>query len=349
MATAASIVALCAFAGLVMDSGFAEYTRRQAQAAADAGAKAAAFSIIEGRTGRIRAAALLDAANNGFRDGSGGVTVTVNYPPVVGPHAGNRGYAEVVVEKAVATTFLSVFGYSAVSVSARAVGGGGSAGAGCVYALGPEGVSGDFQGSCAGRGVARGRDPFAGRFTPPIAEPCTANGWRNSGTVIWPGTYCGGISVSGSDMRVTALPGTYVLLGGGLTVSGGASLNGSGVTFFNSFDGGRGYRPISLVSGGVRLSAPASGMYEGLLFWQDPSLPPNHWADLNVLRGGESGRFEGILYFPNSAVEYQAGGGAGYTSIAAARVRFAGPSELNANYSGLAGGSPVKTSATLVE
>src|SRR5260370_19595617 len=63
---AAAMIAICGFAGLVMDAGYGEYVRRQAQSAADAGAKAAALEILTNHTDKITAAAKQDTANNGF-------------------------------------------------------------------------------------------------------------------------------------------------------------------------------------------------------------------------------------------------------------------------------------------
>src|SRR6266446_6893212 len=108
---AASVISLVGFAGLVMDLGYGEYTRRCAQAAADAGAKAAALEILGGYTDDIESAAKQDTANNGFKDGSGKVTVTVNHPPDSGSYASNKGYAEVIVSKTVNTSFMSVLGF----------------------------------------------------------------------------------------------------------------------------------------------------------------------------------------------------------------------------------------------
>ncbi|MGA2409965.1 MAG: hypothetical protein ABSG46_06185, partial [Candidatus Binataceae bacterium] len=71
---------------------------------------------------------------NGFTNGSNNTTVTVNNPPASGPNAGNSDYVEVIVSQPQSTWFLSVLGYSQLSVKARAVAESESA-AGCMYAL----------------------------------------------------------------------------------------------------------------------------------------------------------------------------------------------------------------------
>ena len=90
---AATIVVLGGFAGLVFDAGCTEFVRLQAQAAADAGAKRGAFAIRENSSATITAAAKQDTANNGFRNGSSGVTITVNNPPASGSSALDSDYS----------------------------------------------------------------------------------------------------------------------------------------------------------------------------------------------------------------------------------------------------------------
>src|SRR6266849_8305979 len=122
---AAAIIGVVGFAGLVMDLGYGEYTRRSAQAAADAGAKAASLEILGGSTSYIDSAAQQDTANNGFKNGSDGVTVTVNHPPASGFYAAKGAYAEVIVSKTINTSFMSILGFPTMTVKARAVGGSG--------------------------------------------------------------------------------------------------------------------------------------------------------------------------------------------------------------------------------
>lgn len=394
---AAAMIVIVGFAGLVVDVGYSEYIHRQTQAAADAGAKAAALEIMSNHTTSITAAAKQDTANNGFTDGVGGVTVTVNHPPLSGSYATKNGYAEVIVSKTISTSFMSILGFANMTITARGVGGGGPGGA-CIYALNPtvqdamlasgsasvnagcgvmvessnaKGLEvsggacitgssiqtvGNYNGSCftptPTTGVTSPGDPLTGKYPRPTPGSCTATNWNNGGTSISPGTYCGGIVVSGTT--VTASPGTYILNGGGLTVSGGGNLTGSGVTFINLDSGGSygGYKPI-VVSGGsaTQLSAPISGTYEGLLFYQDPSLSSTNYNKQNTVSGGSSTKFEGTLYFPNSPLYYSGGSSnsSAYTIIVADIINFSGPSTLNADYSSLSSGSPIKTTAILAE
>jgi Ca2+-binding RTX toxin-like protein len=132
-------------------------------------------------------------------------------------------------------------------------------------------------------GVAVETDPLTS-LAVPVASTL---GLSNQGTVtlsgnstktISPGIYSQ-ITVSG-NASLTMKPGDYILAGGGLTVSGNASISGSGVVIFNDgsaynattgSDGGT-YGSITLSGNGAyALSAPTTGAYAGLLIFQDRS------------------------------------------------------------------------------
>src|SRR6266536_1904564 len=74
-------------------------------------------------------------------------------------------------------------------------------------------------------------DPLA-YLTPPAVGPCDHVDYKAVvGDILNPGVYCNGITVS--SKAITVNPGTYILNGGGLQVTGGGSISGNGVTFFN--------------------------------------------------------------------------------------------------------------------
>ena len=127
------MVALIGCTGLAVDMGYMEHEKTKMQTAADAAAIAGA-SVQAGGASVITAAADEDSSLNGFTSGSGGTTVTVNNPPLSGPNSGNSSYVEVIISQPQKTFFLTVLGYSQITVGARAVAQSQSA-AGCVYAL----------------------------------------------------------------------------------------------------------------------------------------------------------------------------------------------------------------------
>ena len=81
----AFFVAIPVVAGTVavgVETGQLYRTKRQMQGAADAAALAGAIDKVNGGTNTsATAAALYEAQRNGFQNGVGGVTVTVNAPP----------------------------------------------------------------------------------------------------------------------------------------------------------------------------------------------------------------------------------------------------------------------------
>jgi len=162
--------------------------------------------------------------------------------------------------------------------------------------------------------------------------------------------YCNGITVSGG-LSVTFHTGTYILLGGGLNISGGSNATGTGVTFYNTKNATYAYSPI-VISGTstTTLSAPTSGSLKGILFFQDRSISN---TTQNTVSGGSGTIFQGALYFPSTPLVYSGGSAsthAAYTIIIASTVTFSGGSSyVNNDYSGLTGGSPIRGAAVLGE
>jgi len=138
------------------------------------------------------------------------------------------------------------------------------------------------------------------------------------GDTISQGTYCGGIIVGGGK-TLNLNPGTYILLGGGLQVSGSSSLIGSGVTLYNTvwtaadpagddIGNANQYKPISFSGGSsTNLTAETSGPLSGILFFQDPSLPSSDLNQQNTFSGGSSAVLQGDLYFPTTPLVFSGG------------------------------------------
>jgi uncharacterized membrane protein len=114
------MLAMIAFAGLLIDGGLAWSSRRQAQAAADTAALSAAYSVVNGAADGGAAAAVDVAGQNGFAGDlldcmghvikSGGVVIT----PIDATHV------QVTVTRALHTTFAQAIGQSCYLVSATA-------------------------------------------------------------------------------------------------------------------------------------------------------------------------------------------------------------------------------------
>ena len=147
-------------------------------------------------------------------------------------------------------------------------------------------------------------DPLAG-----LAAPSTS-GLTNFGSVnltsgsktITPGIYTS-ISVSNSA-SLTLSAGTYIIKGGGFSVSGSANVSGSGVTIYNAGSScpstGGTYGSINWSSTGTfNLSAPSSGTYAGILIFQ--SRDNSQTLSINV--SGKSGSgIKGTVYAASAQV-----------------------------------------------
>jgi hypothetical protein len=130
----AVLLALCligvlGYAALSLDAALLHQDRRDAQAAADSAALAAAGNLFANwrtyqgvdTTGVAANTALAAAAANGFTNDGVNSTVTVNIPPLSGDHVGQAGYVEVIVVQFQPRAFSAIWGSGQVIVKARAV------------------------------------------------------------------------------------------------------------------------------------------------------------------------------------------------------------------------------------
>lgn len=172
-------------------------------------------------------------------------------------------------------------------------------------------------------------------------------------TTLNPGVYCGGITIRLKPV-VNFNPGIYYLVGGGLdTGPGYSSMTGTGVTFFNTQSlPTYAYGPILIgIANGdsYQLSAPSSGAYKGILFYQDRKVAS---GATSVFGGGANQPLQmtGTLYFPTTNVTFQGQStttAGTYTNIIAKNVLFSGLSRLN--YQAGATWAPVSGPVRLVQ
>jgi len=207
-------------------------------------------------------------------------------------------------------------------------------------------------------GVSAQTDPLAS-LTQPSFSSCTyTNTQVNSSTgarTLSPGTYCGGITVSGANL--TLQPGLYIITGG-INWNSSSTVTGAGVTLFFTTGGGSGYGQV-VISGGVtvNLSAPlnsSSGGIPGILMWGD-----RNWdsTSQNVnFNGGSVSKMEGYLYFPTTGMIVSTGtlssGSGNYLDIIADNLTVNGGATLTLptpNYAQVSGGNPVKSGVSLAE
>ncbi|GAC1469058.1 MAG: pilus assembly protein TadG-related protein [Isosphaeraceae bacterium] len=155
-------------------------------------------------------------------------------------------------------------------------------------------------------GVSPIADPLRNLAPPSVVGPSIKAGVALTGSqsaTLSPGVYVGGISASGGS-SLTLTPGVYIIQGGGLSVTDTAAFSARGVTIYNTGTSLT-YGPITLTSPNTSFTAPTSGAYQGLMFYQDPQ---------NTLAASfsdpQSGGLSGTFYFPTAGVTYNANGGA---------------------------------------
>ncbi len=229
-----------------------------------------------------------------------------------------------------------------------------NAGSGAVFGTSVA-IAGTYSGSCSSSdpsgcrtGVPPQPDPLAKVAEPQVSGcdfgvPTPVNVSGGVATLN-PGVYCDGISI-GSGASVTFQPGVYILNGGGLSVSGNSTIQGTGVTFYNTAQGNHSYAPVTLTGGTLGfLSAPTSGPTEGMLFFQDRTITPKSNQSTNVIAGSSNLNFNGTFYFPTTNLTFSGGGqvATNYTIFVAKTIVVGGNTTLSANFSSLQDGNPIK-------
>jgi hypothetical protein len=196
-------------------------------------------------------------------------------------------------------------------------------------------------------GVIPASDPLA--YVPePTVGSCAHTNFSLSGNTgssgspyqLYAGTYCGGIKVQGNAW-LNFNAGTYVLAGGGMSMSANTIMTGTGVTFYNTTGTG-GYGGITL-NGNMQanLSAPTTGPLAGILFFQDRSIPSTDAA--STITGNSSSTFDGAIYFATTTLSFNGNSSVnGYSIVVANQLTLTGNASLGSNYSSLTGGSPIK-------
>jgi Flp pilus assembly protein TadG len=195
-------------------------------------------------------------------------------------------------------------------------------------------------------GLAPVPNPLAW-LTPPsfVASSCLADPHftGSSSNTIGPatagGTICyNGLSMTGSG-SLTMQAGTYII-NGGFSQTGSGSITGSNVTIYLAPPNGS----LSLTgSGSLNITAPTSGTYDGILFYEDPS-------DTNSMKitGSGGSEMEGIFYAPAASLSLTGSGGSTfYADLVVSSLSLTGSGTM-ANYSTKNSSEPL-SSARVVE
>lgn len=148
-------------------------------------------------------------------------------------------------------------------------------------------------------------DPMA-EWTPPTPPGgCDYNSFSGGGgasITLWPGTYCGGLQLSGYD-NIHFEPGIYHITSGAVSINSKLSLTGEGVGFHI----GENVTAVTINGAtSVSLSAPTEGPMEGMLISMDPLPAGTELAKQDLIsatiNGGTDLSIAGTVYMPSAAL-----------------------------------------------
>lgn len=331
--------ALVGFAGVGTETAFWYFRERNLQSAADITAYDGALALRGGaQSSAVSMAAKIDASKNGWRSSIGTIAVNTpptsgthqnsQSVEVILKENEPRYFTSVFASGAVPISTRAVATYQSLgnacmlglnksqnktvqfwgNASAKfescnivsdssasdsfAVGGSANVTTPCVSSVGGSYVSAVLHlTDCTSvtTNAAYTADPYA-------SVPQPAVGTCFSGTLpttLDPGTYCGGMSFG--NKTYTMNPGVYVINGGTLKLNANTVLNGTGVMFYLT----NGATLSINGSAKINISAATTGIYAGILFFGDRSMP----SAKQTINGDASSMMTGALYFPSQEVD----------------------------------------------
>jgi hypothetical protein len=182
-------------------------------------------------------------------------------------------------------------------------------------------------------GVGPVKDPYVNASFPAFSGCTDVNFSAKNAVTINPGVYCGGMKLNaGAEVTLTA--GIYYLDGGDLTVNGGATLKGDGVTLVFTSKNRNGYATASINGNAtVNLTPPKTGGTAGIVIFGDRAMPTGTAFTFN---GGAAQYLGGAVYVPKGAVSYSGGAttSTSCTQLIGNTVTFTGNSGFALNCNG---------------
>lgn len=182
-------------------------------------------------------------------------------------------------------------------------------------------------------GAAPAADPYANSSYPSFSGCDKHNFSSKKIETINPGVYCGGLTLNGGA-NVTLNPGVYYLDQGSLSVNGGATLTGTGVTLVFTSSTGIHYATANINGGAtISLTPPTNGGTAGIVFFGDRNMPVGTSFSFE---GGASQVLGGALYLPRGAVSFAGGSvtATACTQLVADTITFTGNSNFAINCAG---------------
>ena len=220
------------------------------------------------------------------------------------------------------------------NASAMTVGGSASITALSVGVVG--GISGNT-GVTTTQGVRTGLSPLADPYSKvavPFFSGCNETNFSGKNTLtINPGVYCDGMQFN-ANADVTFNPGTYFVDRGKFAVTGGAKLQGTGVTIIFTSSTMSDWPEVTINGGAtIDLRPPSTGPLAGIVMYGDRNIPTGTTFKFN---GGAAQYLGGAIYFPTGAVDFAGGAGTSQncTQIIGDTITFTGNSGVAINCAG---------------
>jgi Flp pilus assembly protein TadG len=149
-------------------------------------------------------------------------------------------------------------------------------------------------------GASKIADPYA-QLPFPAHDACTGKEKAlviKENTTLSPGTYCGGVEVTGDNTHVDFAPGVYVMVNGPLLMRGNATASGTEVTV--AFTGADSTLRL-WGNASLDLTSPKTGVYANMQFLQDGNDANGRGAWVSI--GGSATdsvhlKYDGVAYFP---------------------------------------------------
>lgn len=337
---AVAVLVLVAIAGFAADVGYHQYEQRVQQTATDSAALAAAAEFKLGdwaKAGKTDA-----TTNGYTQGSNGVTLVNIAHPLSPDPYASDPNALEADIQATYPTFFERVFGFNGVRVSTKAVAIADSPANWCMLALSTNGTSTinahsvidapncdiainsshlsiggqstittanpiQYSGNLTGSGTSN-FNPGAPVSALPASDPCpqitvclytsqnlpttsscAQGNFSGSGSML-SGTYCN-VTWKGN----TTLSGTYVITGN-LTANN-VNISGDGVTIILTSS-----NCPNINNATLNLSAPTSGPYTGMLFYDAACAGP-----LTMNSGSANPGLDGMIYVPNAKLTMNAG------------------------------------------
>jgi hypothetical protein len=232
------------------------------------------------------------------------------------------------------------------SATALSLGGSGTLSAQNINVVG--GISGTVTSGSIVTGASPIADPYANVSMGSFSGCDYTNTTVKNTVTLSPGVYCKGLSLNaGANVKLN--PGVYYFDQGSLSVNGGATLTGTGVTLVFTSSTGNNYATATINGGAtVTLEAPTTGSTAGIVALGDKNMPVGSIFKFN---GGSTQIFKGALDLPKANVSFAGGSNTNKacTQLVADTITFTGNSQFAVNCAGT-GTKPIgAATATLVE